>query len=51
MAHDASDNEDTAGKIADCDAKLAQCRAVLDAGASPPTVAAWIAKTEAERAG
>ena len=37
-------------KIADCDAKLAQYRAALDAGASPATVAAWIAEIEAERA-
>ena len=36
MARDPSDNEDTVGEIADCDAKLAQYRAVLDAGASRP---------------
>jgi site-specific DNA recombinase len=45
-----SDNEETARKIAACDAKLAQYRAALDAGASPVTVAVWIAETEAERA-
>ncbi len=39
-----------ARKIAECDAKLAQYRAALDAGASPATVAAWIAETEAEKA-
>jgi hypothetical protein len=50
MARDASDIEDTAGKIGECDVKLAQYRAVLDAGASLATVAAWIAETEAERA-
>jgi site-specific DNA recombinase len=37
-------------KIAECDQKLAQYRAALDAGASPATVAAWIAETEAEKA-
>jgi DNA invertase Pin-like site-specific DNA recombinase len=42
--------EHTAQKIAGCDRKLAQYRAALDAGASPATVAAWIAETEAERA-
>jgi hypothetical protein len=41
---------DSAGKIAECDRKLAQYRAALDAGASPATVAAWIAETEAETA-
>jgi len=45
-------NEDdgTAGKIAECDRKLAQYRAALDAGANPATVAGWIAETEAEKA-
>jgi site-specific DNA recombinase len=38
-------------KIAECDRKLAQYRAALDAGANPATVAAWIAETEAEKAG
>jgi len=37
-------------KIAECDRKLAQYRAALNAGASPATVAAWIAETEAEKA-
>jgi len=37
-------------KIADCDRKLAQYRATLDAGADPATVARWITETEAERA-
>ncbi len=49
-ARDADGNDDTARKIADCDRKLAQYRAALDAGASPATVAAWIAETEAEKA-
>ena len=44
------DHEETAQKIAACDHKLAQYRAALDAGASPVTVAGWIAETEAERA-
>lgn len=34
----------------ECDRKLAQYRAALDSRASPATVAAWIAETEAERA-
>ena len=37
-------------QIADCDRKLAQYRAALDAGADPATVARWITETEAERA-
>jgi site-specific DNA recombinase len=37
-------------KIVDCDRKLAQYRATLDAGAEPATVARWITETEAERA-
>jgi site-specific DNA recombinase len=45
-----SDQEEVARKIAECDRKLGQYRAALDAGASPATVAAWIAETEAERA-
>jgi hypothetical protein len=45
------DCEETALKIAECDRKLAGYRAALDAGASPATVAAWIADTEAEEAG
>jgi site-specific DNA recombinase len=49
-AFEASEREQAARKIAECDAKLAQYRAALDAGASPVTVAGWIAETEAERA-
>lgn len=44
------DHEDNARKIAECDRKLTQYRAALDAGASPATVAAWIAETEADKA-
>jgi site-specific DNA recombinase len=44
------DHEEIAQKIGACDHKLAQYRAALDAGASPGTVAGWIAETEAERA-
>lgn len=36
-------------RIAECDRKLAQYRAALDAGATPATVAGWIAETEAEK--
>jgi site-specific DNA recombinase len=46
-----SHREETARKIAECDRKLAQYRAALDAGVSPATVAAWIAETEAEKQG
>ena len=35
--------------VAECDAKLARYRAVLDAGGDPAVVAAWIAETQAER--
>ncbi len=45
------DHDETALKIAECDRKLTGYRAALDAGASPATVAAWIAETEAEKAG
>jgi site-specific DNA recombinase len=45
------EHEETALMIAECDRKLASYRAALDAGASPATVAAWIAETEAEKAG
>jgi hypothetical protein len=45
------DHEETALKVAECDRKLIGYRAALDAGASPATVAAWIAETEAEKAG
>jgi len=41
---------EAASKIAECDQKLTQYRAALDAGASPATVAVWIAETEAEKA-
>ena len=44
------DHDEIAQKIAACDHNLAQYRAALDAGASPVTVAGWIAETEAERA-
>jgi site-specific DNA recombinase len=37
-------------KTAECDRKLDQYRATLDAGADPVTVARWINETEAERA-
>jgi hypothetical protein len=40
----------TAAKIAECDRKLAQYRATLDAGANPATVAGRIAEAEAEKA-
>jgi site-specific DNA recombinase len=49
-ARDTSGDEEAARKIAECDAKLTQYRAALDAGASPAAVAAWISETEAERA-
>lgn len=42
--------EEIKGKVAEFDRKLAQYRAALDAGASPATVAGWIAETEAEKA-
>jgi len=45
-----SGQAEAAGKTAECDRKLAQYRAALDAGANPATVAAWIAETEAEKA-
>jgi hypothetical protein len=45
------DREEIALKVAECDKKLVQYRAALDAGANPATVAAWIADTEAEKAG
>jgi site-specific DNA recombinase len=37
-------------QIAQCDRKLDQYRATLDAGADPATIARWITETEAERA-
>ncbi|MGW7693436.1 hypothetical protein ACWGMA_32045 [Streptomyces asiaticus] len=36
--------------IADCDRRLSQYRAALDAGASPATIAAWISQAEADKA-
>jgi site-specific DNA recombinase len=50
MTRDVSGHDEVARKIADCDARLTQYRAALDAGANSVTVAAWIAETEAERA-
>jgi hypothetical protein len=44
---DGSPDEGTAGKIAECDRKLAQ---YLDAAANPVTVAGWISEAEAEKA-
>lgn len=44
------EEDDITAKIAECDRKLAQYRATLDAGADPVTVAGWITETEAERA-
>jgi len=37
-------------RIADCDRKIAQYRAALDAGGDPAIIARWITETEAERA-
>ncbi len=37
-------------KIADCDRKLTQYRAALDAGADPASLVRWITETEAEKA-
>jgi site-specific DNA recombinase len=45
-----ADENDIRTKIAECDRKLAQYRATLDAGADPATVARWITETETERA-
>jgi site-specific DNA recombinase len=44
------EEDETDAQIADCDRKLGQYRATLDAGAEPVTVARWITETEAERA-
>jgi site-specific DNA recombinase len=44
-------NDWAMSKIAECDRKLAQYRAILDSGASSATVAGWIAETEADKAG
>ncbi len=46
-----SGQDEISAKMAECDRKLAQYRAALDAGADPVTVARWITETEAERAG
>ena len=48
-AQQPDDSEGRASKIAECDRKPVQYRAALDAGASPATVAVWIAETEAEK--
>jgi hypothetical protein len=41
---------DFENQLGDCDRKLAQYRAALDAGADPASLARWITETEAERA-
>jgi len=48
--HRIASQVELASKIAECDRKLAQYHAALDAGASPATVGGWIAETEAEKA-
>jgi site-specific DNA recombinase len=48
--HQSASQPQAAAKIAACEQKLTQYRAALDAGASPVTVAAWIAETEPEKA-
>jgi hypothetical protein len=50
LARPDDDHTETALKIAECDRKLTGYRAALDAGASPATVVACIADTEAEKA-
>jgi site-specific DNA recombinase len=45
-----AEHDDIAGSISECDRKLSQYRATLDAGEDPATVARWITETEAERA-
>jgi site-specific DNA recombinase len=45
-----AEEDEINSKIAECDRKLIQYRATLDAGADPATVARWITETEAERA-
>jgi hypothetical protein len=45
----AGEDEETARKIAECERKLAQYRAALDAGANPGTVAGWIAEIARRR--
>jgi site-specific DNA recombinase len=44
------DNDGVMRKIAECDRKRAQYRTALDSGASPATVATWIAETEGQKA-
>ncbi|HUL27109.1 MAG TPA: hypothetical protein VLW44_15225 [Streptosporangiaceae bacterium] len=48
MSHDR--RHDVAAKIAECDRRLTQYRAALDAGGDPTIVACWITETEAQRA-
>jgi hypothetical protein len=47
--HPGASQAEAAGKIAECNRKLAQCRRSRRP-VSPATVAAWIAETEAEKA-
>jgi site-specific DNA recombinase len=42
--------DDTEARIGDCDHRLTQYRAALDAGADPASVAKWITETESEKA-
>ncbi len=44
------DAERARREIADCDAKLRQHRAALEAGADPAIVTTWMAETQAARA-
>jgi hypothetical protein len=46
----AAGDHEIKAKIDDCDRRLTQYRAALDAGADPASVARWITQTEAERA-
>ena len=43
-------HDEIAAKLAQCDRKLTQYRAALDAGGDPAVVARWITEAEAERA-
>jgi hypothetical protein len=45
-----ANREETVRRVAEGDRKLNQYRAACHAGASPATVARWIAETEAEKA-
>jgi DNA invertase Pin-like site-specific DNA recombinase len=45
----ADDGSADAGSVADCDRKLANYRAALDAGADPAVITGWIAQTQAEK--